>query len=559
MGGSEEKLIDMGIVILLPISIIVMFRDKLIPLLKTMMERPFIIFIMLVTIALLIALRKSLGLTPSLRGVGVSVAQAKLVVYDRNAIFDLEKIKEIAESMGIGITILATLDGGRKLMGRSFGSKVYYSVILWANARGKEGRETIKAAVSAINSLSEGFKLELLDRAPDLDILSLVRMSGESGNIINFHLGKEARRNSVLIELGESRGKVIGISPEELTKHVLVIGQTGSGKTTTVKRLVYEAWNLGIPSLILDSHWEYGNLVFQLGGRIFFHREGYPEICINPLISVPKGEKEVFLVAETLSNLLDLTPSQFYLLLKALRRLSDVSTEKNPPNMLDLLIEVRSMTSSSQAEEESKSSLVRKLEPLISGGGETLFACDNILSTKFENCLTLLELGDIESDIQKQILTFFILNRIRDYFLKEERKSKSPRLIVVLEEAEKLIPRRKDSIGSELINRLFAELRKFGVSLILVTQSLSDIPEGAVRNTGVKLVHRLNSPTDLKLIRPISGEKAIMEKVIELTPGECFIILPGGVNSFRVIPVNEIPLSREAIEEAIRGNSFYWS
>ncbi|RDD53782.1 MAG: ATP-binding protein, partial [Candidatus Korarchaeota archaeon NZ13-K] len=370
-------------------------------------------------------------------------------------------------------------------------------------------------------------------------------------------LGKEVRGGELLIELGERRGKIIGMSPEDLTRHVLVAGQTGSGKTTTVKRIVYEAWNMGIPSLIMDSHWEYRNLAFQLGGRVYFNRPGYPQICVNPLVSIPKGEKEVFLVAETLSALLDLTPSQFYLLLKALRRLSDLSSEKNPPNMLDLMLEVKGMVPSSQPEEESRASLVRKLEPLISGG-ESLFSCDNILSTGFEENLTLLELGDIESDLQKQLISFFILKRVKDRFVREETKSKFPRLIIVMEEAEKLIPRYKDAIGSELINRLFAELRKFGVSLVLVSQGLSEIPEGVVRNTGVKILHRMDSQSDLRIIKPSHGGSNVLERVTALMPGECVLMLPYDVEVLQVRPVDEIPLSRERIDEIIRTNTFYW-
>lgn len=561
MRETEERFMDIGLAILLPISLIIVFRDELRVSLRSLMDQS-LIFILSLTAASAVAflvLRGRPLLWITLQPQGITALMARLQIYDKNASFNLDKIKEIAETMGVSITFLATMDSGKRLMGRSFGARARYAVILWTDARdSREGREIIKAAASAINSLSEGFKLELLNKAPDREILSILRIGEESGSSISLELGKESRRDGVILEMGERRGRVIGIPLEELTKHVLVVGQTGSGKTTTVKRLIYEAWNLGIPSLILDSHWEYRNLVFQVGGRIFFHREGYPQMCINPLSSIPKGEKEIFLVAETLSILLDLTPSQFYLLLKALRRLSDISTEKNPPNMLDLLMEVKGMSSSSQPEEESRASLVRKLEPLISGGGETLFACDNILSTKFEDCLTLLELGDIESDLQKQLLAFFVLRRIKDRFIKEERKTRIPRLIVVLEEAEKMIPHYRDSIGSELVNRLFAELRKFGVSLILVSQSLSEIPEGAIRNTGVKVIHRLDSPTDLKLIRPIAGEKAIMEKVVELSPGECLLMLPDGVESLRIVPVEELPLSGERIDEIIKSVPFYW-
>lgn len=485
------------------------------------------------------------------------VILAKINIYDKNTSINVNKIKEIAESMGIGAALLSAVNGGRRVMGRSLGSRVSYGMLIWADGRGKEGREVIRAAVSAINSSSEGFKLEIIERRIDPEVISLLLGMPDVKEPIPVEVGREERRSELLIEIGERRGKVISIGAEELTKHVLIAGQTGSGKTTTAKRIVYEAWNLGIPSLIMDSHWEYRNLVLQLGGRVFFNRQGYPQVCVNPLASIPRGEKEVFLVAETLSTLLDLTPSQFYILLKALRRLSDLSTEKNPPNMLDLIVEVKAMASSSQPEEESKAALIRKLEPLISGDGETLFSCDNILSTGFEDALTLVELGDVESDLQKQLLATFILKKVKDRFIREEEKSNFPRLLIVLEEAEKLIPKYKDSVGFELVSRLFAELRKFGISLVMVSQSLSEVPEAAIRNTGVKLIHRVDSPSDLRLLRG-SGERGVIEKARTLMPGECILMAPYSVEVLQVRAVDELPLRRERADDLVRTNSFYW-
>ncbi|MCS7103256.1 MAG: ATP-binding protein, partial [Candidatus Korarchaeum sp.] len=429
----EKDSLGVVIAIAFPIVFLVVYREKIEYLLMVFSQS----WISLMLLATLICISILYVRGYSFRGLipvrmdERAVMLAKLIVYDKNTSINANRIKEIAESMGIGIMLLVSVDGSRKLMGRSLGRRAGYGVVIWANSENrKEGKEVIRAFVSAINSFSEGFKLEIVEeKLLDSELISsLVDMISESKELIPIELGRELKRSDLVIELGERKGKVIGISPEDLTKHVLVAGQTGSGKTTTVKRIIYETWNMGVPSLIMDSHWEYGNLVFQLGGRIYFNRQGYPQICVNPLASIPKGEKEVFLVTETLSALLDLTPSQFYLLLKALRRLSDLSTDKNPPNMLDLILEVKGMVSSSQPEEESRTSLIRKLEPLISGDGENLLSCDNILSTGFEETLTLLELGDIESDLQKQLLSFFVLKKVRDLFIKEEAKSKFPRL-----------------------------------------------------------------------------------------------------------------------------------
>jgi DNA helicase HerA-like ATPase len=94
--------------------------------------------------------------------------------------------------------------------------------------------------------------------------------------------------------------------------------------------------------------------------------------------------------------------------------------------------------------------------------------------------------------------------------------------------------------------------------LILVSQSLSEIPEGAVRNTGIKIIHKVESPSDLKFLRTFMREKNIVDKILTLAPGECIMNFPGGVESLQVRPVDELPLSRESVDEVIMMNSFYW-
>ncbi|MCS7102945.1 MAG: hypothetical protein NZ992_03585, partial [Candidatus Korarchaeum sp.] len=105
----------------------------------------------------------------------------------------------------------------------------------------------------------------------------------------------------------------------------------------------------------------------------------------------------------------------------------------------------------------------------------------------------------------------------------------------------------------------FAELRKFGISLVMVSQSLSEIPEGIVRNTGVKVVHRVDSPSDLRVLKPSSSERNLVDKVSTLMPGECVLILPYGLEVLQVRPVDELPLRRDRIDEIIRSSDFYWN
>ncbi len=495
------------------------------------------------------------------------ILPVELRVEDQNSQLDLDKMKDILEDMGVGMSLLITKWSSRKFFNQRIGGGTSTKLLLWSPlGNPSEVENSLKATLSALNSSIDGIRLrvdESFSLHPEVlsELLNL-GLNRESEELKGLIFGREEKNEIPALQIGEYRERSVGIPLADMSRHVLIVGQTGSGKTTTSKRILYEAWNLGIPSLVLDIHWEYKSLIFQLGGRIFTAKEGLPSICINPLAWMHGGnendEKEIFLLAETLSSILDLTPSQFYLLMKGLKRVRDQSLGESAPSMRDLLSELRSMSLASQAEEESRASLIRKLDPILTSEGSEIFNCGDLSIEKLGNSLSLIDIGDVRSDILKQLIVFFILRRVKDRFVREEGKTLYPRILIIIEEAEKLIPHYNDITGMDIVDRLFSELRKFGVSLILIAQSLADIPEGVVRNTGTKIFHRVESPSDLRALRSIIGEKKLLNTVTSLSQGECLMITPNSVYRAMVSPVEERSIDTKAMERILRYTPFYW-
>ncbi len=389
------------------------------------------------------------------------ILPVELRVEDQNSHLDLDKINDILEDMGVGMSLLVTRWSGRKFFNQMIGGGMSTKLLLWSPlGNPNEVENSLKATLSALNSSIDGIRLRVDENfslhpevLAELLNLGLNKESEELGGLI---FGKEEKNEIPTLYIGEYKDRGVGIPLADMSRHVLIVGQTGSGKTTTSKRILYEAWNLGIPSLVLDIHWEYKSLIFQLGGKIFTIKEGLPSICINPLTGIHEGnEKEIFLLAETLSIILDLTPSQFYLLMKGLKRVRDQSLGESAPSIRDLLSELRSMSLASQAEEESRASLIRKLDPILMSEGSEIFNCDDLNIERLGNSLSLIDIGDIRSDILKQLTVFFILKRVKDRFVREEGKSLYPRILIIIEEAEKLIPHYNDVTGMDIIDRLF--------------------------------------------------------------------------------------------------------
>ncbi len=484
---------------------------------------------------------------------------------EKKSSLEFEKLREIFNSMGVSsIVAISSKVSHSPLLDFHNEPKSSSWAILWVPYKGRDTSETIlKATISALNSSMEDVRFSIYRDFPKDPILisKMVDLDLKSSNFSRIQIDRKRITSEPKIDLGEFKGNLTGIPVIEMTKHILIVGQTGSGKTNTTKRIIWEAWNFGIPSLILDIHWEYKNIVFQMGGRIYGVDEELPMVCINPLLGIRRmNERELYLIAEMISSVIDLSPSQFYLLVKALKRIKDQSSEDNAsPTMLDLIEELRELNVGSQAEEESKSSLLRKLEPLLYSEGSIVLECDSFDISSLERTPTLMEMGDIKSDTLRQLLLFFFLRRIREYYVREGRKSHYPRLIVVIEEAEKLIPGFKDPTGMELVDRMFSELRKFGVSLVLVSQNISELPTGVVRNTGIKILHRIESPSDLREVRSIIRNKNLAERIASLNDGECLISSQDFIEMVRVVPVNEINVPHEAIVRAIKYFPYYWS
>ncbi len=526
---------------------------------------PLVIIPVIVIMAILKLRRGGRG-SPSIKAALVStnrgtflVTPLRIEIKGSESQLDFSSLSGMLEDLGVGITLIINRWPGRTFLSWRQEGSLFVSGLMWKKLGNiEETQSMIKAAISALNSSIDGIKVEIDQKGKlDPELFSEIMSLGHEGENLTLKVGREERGDIPVIELGESAGRPFGLSLKDLTRHVLIIGQTGSGKTTTTKRIVYEAWNLGIPSLILDIHWEYKGFVFQLGGRIFSTKGEMPLMCINPLADL-QDAGSAFLIAETLSSILDLTPSQFYLLNQALRRLRDLSMGDVEPSLRDLVEMVRSLEPASHAEEESKASLLRKMEPLISSPGARIFECDNLDEKIIGESISLVEMGDVESDILRQIAVFFILRRIKDLFTREERKSDHPKLMVIIEEAEKLLPSYRDVTGMDIIDRLFSELRKFGVSLVLVSQNVSQIPEGIVRNAGTKIIHRIDSPSDVKEIKPLISDREVVERVTRLSTGECIVTTPRYIKTVRISPPEEEVLDPKSIERVVSRERFYF-
>ena len=257
-------------------------------------------------------------------------------------------------------------------------------------------------------------------------------------------------------------------------RHLLIFGASGSGKTYGIQCLLAEMAKQRLHSLIID--YTDGFLPHQT--EALFREIAKPQdqflkinrLPLNPfrrqwqLIdpSQPKFQETAndvaTRVANIFSSIFEIGEQQFPTLIRAIR----AGIEQNPAFCLDNLLPSLKSDDSTYGE-----TLARKLEPLIMAQPFTEgehSAWEQMLSDP-QCWVQVLQLKGLAREIQKMV-TEFTLWDLYDYA--SNTGSQSRPIPIVLDEIQNL-----DHRSDSPIDKMLREGRKFGLSLLLATQTTS--------------------------------------------------------------------------------------
>ncbi len=309
---------------------------------------------------------------------------------------------------------------------------------------------------------------------------------------------------------------------EDLKRHVSVLGMTGSGKSTTASNIVKQVAELGLPTLILDWHNEYGAVVYEMGGKVL--APGRDEFSLNPLEVGPGSDpvEHVAMVSDIFSDIYHFTHPQAYMFRNALqKRLSETPSEE-VPTISALVKTIEAYPLRSAYDNETKVALLRRLVPLTQGqsgkalGGSAPLRLEELLNTTV--CVELAHMRDTQS---RGVFSDVLLKMI--YEEKVRRKSSMDHLTVV-EEARNIAPARKAEDPPSVGERMISELRKFGEAMMFVAQFPTHVAAEIVKNSGTKIVHRLAWPDDVSLVGDSLGlNQKQREYLTRLRVGEAVV------------------------------------
>ena len=366
-----------------------------------------------------------------------------------------------------------------------------------------------------------------------------------------------------LIDMGVKQNVTYSTPKDALVRHVLVGGLTGTGKSTTCKRIIKKLRSRNVPVLIIEPakddyvRWaieQNRNLpvkdrynIFMPGvkeidgvapNRLFiniFQPASYNKLPVNLIqhaeavinllnAALPTEDVVPILIEESVHEAL----VAFILKFKdKFTNRIDLNESENPcldcyPN-IDFLMKIgdkviERKTYDKKVKDGFKEVLRTRFKYLCRGTRGDIINVP--FTTNFEtlfNQPTVINLSHLAGTKDKSLIMSLLLLALNEYRTSRyngdaEYRAKAQQNellhLAVLEEAHNVLkkPAHFSSSGNaqqavaEFFGNMLSEVRSYGQGLMIIDQIPTRLIEDAVKNTSLKIAHRLISPDDVELM-----------------------------------------------------------
>lgn len=324
-------------------------------------------------------------------------------------------------------------------------------------------------------------------------------------------------------------------------RHMLIFGSSGMGKTYTIQCLLFELGRSGQNSLIVD--YTKGFFDNQLETEIleqlqpFQHVVRKEPLAINPFrqqaeplggdLLPESASSTAQRVSGVFSEVYALGDQQKATLYQAVKN----CLEQNPSTgmtLANLIPELEAIMEQGGAVAGYASTVVSKLRPFIDQnpfGEEDSEGWERLFNDLVHRC-HILQLAGFMKDAARLITEFSLIDLY--WFYRSRGTQQKPR-VIVLDEVQNLDHREESPLA-----QLLREGRKFGFSLILATQIMSNLDKDEkdrLFNAAHKLFFR-PADTEMKTFAEIAavstGEKVDVwiKRLAALKKGECYSLGP---------------------------------
>lgn len=312
------------------------------------------------------------------------------------------------------------------------------------------------------------------------------------------------------IELGynaETGEKIFWRAADQINSHMDLVGAPGSGKTDSLRVIVGEVVRSGVPVSVIDLH---GDIDVDHVSTVVISSGFGSTVGINPLSIEgvnPDTHSLHNLRVELVATLRRAAPSlsqkQAYILTEALKTAyiavgiedRDPRTwNRQPPTfghvkrVLDHWVSDPEM----RGQRESISGCSAVLSAIF---GDEVFQRQNVLTTtqllSGNWRLALHHLPEPTQVIVVDTVLRAIFRRLRAMGAMPGGRAGQPRMFVVIDEAKVIANGQGDRHkGSRILNVIATEGRKFGLGMVLASQSREHFGDDVLRSSGTRLVLR---------------------------------------------------------------------
>ena len=330
----------------------------------------------------------------------------------------------------------------------------------------------------------------------------------------------------------------IHIDPRGFLRHLAIIAQTGGGKSYTAGVLIEELYNNGASVVIIDPHADYVRMKMDKNGKVIIPRftifrnpqstGRYPKVEATELTISLKD-----LESGEISNIIGI-PSGATRMRDIIGNAMDELVAGNENKVItfdDLYQKVEKWANGSDEVSKSLNSkdamgALRYLKRARRRGiskifSETTTPLDEIVKKKH---IAVLDLSGLKNEIQ-DILVKIFLTKIYDTNTNAEDINP---VFLVIEEAHNFVPRGKNTKSTDIIKRIAAEGRKFGVFLVIITQRPQKVDQDVLSQANSYIILRLKNKKDIEALTTAaeSLSEDLSSLLPTLNPGEAVIVGP---------------------------------
>src|SRR5215472_8648116 len=365
----------------------------------------------------------------------------------------------------------------------------------------------------------------------------------------------------------------LGVALATLNRHALITGATGSGKSQTIRHMLEQLTRSGIPWLVVEPvKSEYAAMAGRIaaaGAELAMIRPADPDgvpLAVNPLAPEPGYPVQAHI--DTLRALFlaafDAREPFPQIISQALQRVYEtcgwdpVSGAGRPgavvppavPTLAQLqeaaLEVIADVGYGPELEADVRGFVDVRLRSLRTGSAGRFFEGGHpadVAELLKRNAVLAIE--DVANDEDKAFLIGTLIIRIVEHLRLRERgapgaakDARNLRHVIVIEEAHRLLRAGRDGASAhavELFASMLAEIRAYGEGMLIAEQIPAKLVQDVVKNTALKVVHRLPAQDDRDLVGATMNLDAEQSRqVVSFAPGVAAVFADGMDRPLRV-------------------------